>query len=378
MNNPIALFESLRRMYLRYINSPFDLRYADLSRERQTMLDRDGFIWREPLIEPVPVYKTCGHDFRMMAHGILDRSWGASAVDELADFVRCGLLRPDLEPYLHQQESFEACTVNGRDVVVTTGTGSGKTECFLLPILAALVRESANWGAPGARPPNWDWWDDRHRRFQGQNTRYGPRTPQRGHEDRALRPPAVRALLLYPLNALVEDQLIRLREALDSQTAHDWLDANRLGNRFYFGRYNKLTPVSGDSSDNSNIARLRKELKEVQLHAQRAAGTPDAKRYFPAMDGAEMWSRWDIQDHPPDILITNYSMLNIMLMRTVESGIFEQTRRWLEADEGHIFHLVVDELHSYRGTPGTEVAYLLRVLLDRLVPTCRNQRSLQS
>lgn len=55
-----------------------------------------------------------------------------------------------------------------------------------------------------------------------------------------------------------------------------------------------------------------------------------------------------------------------MLMRDIESPIFALTRRWLEADTDHIFHLVVDELHTYRGTPGTEVAYILRVLLDRL------------
>ncbi len=79
-----------------------------------------------------------------------------------------------------------------------------------------------------------------------------------------------------------------------------------------------------------------------------------------------MWSRRDMQDHPPDILITNYVMLNIMLMRAVEAPIFDQTRQWLRANPSHIFHLVVDELHSYRGTPGTEVAYLVRVLLDRL------------
>ena len=79
-----------------------------------------------------------------------------------------------------------------------------------------------------------------------------------------------------------------------------------------------------------------------------------------------MWSRWDMQDHPPDILITNYSMLNIMLMRGVEASIFDQTRQWLQADPSHVFHLVVDELHTYRGTPGTEVAYLIRVLLDRI------------
>ncbi len=73
-----------------------------------------------------------------------------------------------------------------------------------------------------------------------------------------------------------------------------------------------------------------------------------------------------MQEAPPDALVTNYSMLNIMLMRDVETSIFDLTRAWLEADASHVFHLVVDELHAYRGTPGTEVAYILRVLLDRL------------
>ena len=86
-----------------------------------------------------------------------------------------------------------------------------------------------------------------------------------------------------------------------------------------------------------------------------------------------MWSRWDMQSTPPDIMITNYSMLNIMLMRSVEEEIFEKTRHWLAndplRDTNHperVFHLIVDELHSYRGTPGTEVAYILRLLLNRL------------
>lgn len=73
-----------------------------------------------------------------------------------------------------------------------------------------------------------------------------------------------------------------------------------------------------------------------------------------------------MQDAPPDILITNYSMLNVMLMREIETPIFDLTRQWLAADTANVFHLVVDELHSYRGTPGTEVAYILRVLYERL------------
>jgi hypothetical protein len=73
-----------------------------------------------------------------------------------------------------------------------------------------------------------------------------------------------------------------------------------------------------------------------------------------------------MQDTPPDIFITNYSMLNIMLMRAIESSVFDRTRQWLEGSPDRTFFLVVDELHTYRGTPGTEVAYLLRMLLDRL------------
>src|SRR5690606_36346779 len=69
---------------------------------------------------------------------------------------------------------------------------------------------------------------------------------------------------------------------------------------------------------------------------------------------------------PPDIFITNYSMINIILMREAEDSIFEETKRWLRESPEHVFHIVIDELHSYRGTAGTEVAYLLRLLLQRL------------
>lgn len=83
-------------------------------------------------------------------------------------------------------------------------------------------------------------------------------------------------------------------------------------------------------------------------------------------DTAELWDRWSMQETPPDILITNYSMLNIMLFRKQENNIFEQTKKWLDEDDNNVFHLVIDEMHTYRGTAGTEVAYLLRLLLNRL------------
>ena len=79
-----------------------------------------------------------------------------------------------------------------------------------------------------------------------------------------------------------------------------------------------------------------------------------------------MCGRWDMLESPPDILITNFSMLNVMLMRQREEPMFQATREWLEASEDNHFTLVVDELHMYRGTSGSETALLLHNVLGRL------------
>lgn len=361
MTNPVSIFEGMRDTYLRYLDSPFDLRYDSLVAERRGLLDRDGRLYRRPLIEPAPPYASSNRDFATAASKIFDGSLSQRLIGDISDFVSQGLFVPGRELYAHQFEALDASMRQHKDVIVTSGTGSGKTECFLLPLAAALVAESDRWGAPGPIPAEHQWWD--HGGPAGQ--RYHPRISQRGHEDPVTRPPAMRALIMYPLNALAEDQLVRLRLGFDSLSARTWLDSNRQGNRLYFGRYTGRTPVSGDPSSGTKLTELRNELRSMALDAAAVGGT-DAAKFFQSMDGAEMWSRWDMQDSPPDILITNYSMLNIMLMRSVESGIFDATRDWLALDQQNVFHLVVDELHTYRGTPGTEVAYLLRVLLDRL------------
>ena len=254
MSNPIAIFEDLRNTYLRYLDSPFDLRYSDLVAERRAILDVDGRLYRQPLIEPVPAYRPCGETFPQAVQALLGAAWPQSTIADLSAFVSQGLFPPGREMYTHQREAFEESVVRGRDVVVTTGTGSGKTECFLLPVAAALIRESTGWQPPNPRPAQWDWW--RHSVPQGGRRSFSPRLAQRVHE---IRESAIRALILYPLNALVEDQLARLRAGFDGGPSRTWLQANRAGNRYYFGRYTGRTYGSGRRSA-AATSKLRDEL----------------------------------------------------------------------------------------------------------------------
>ena len=344
MANPIKVFNRIREELFRYYGTPFRLGDHHVESERLAMLDREGMTWREPWVEPVLEYRLTGQ----AVHGAL---YEAGAPDELADFALQGLLDPSFtDIFTHQRDAVRSA-ISGRNVVVTAGTGSGKTEAFLLPLVASLLSESQGW--TGTSPSGPRWWEGS-----------GQFVPQRVNETG--RSSAVRAVLLYPMNALVEDQVGRLRRALDSPNARAWLDENRGGHRFYFGRYTGATPVSGRPTNSGKRQLLRSTLKDSAARYERWKFDPERRYFLASPDGAEMRSRWDSQAHPPDILITNYSMLNVMLLRDIEKPIFEQTRRWLAADPSHVFHLIVDELHMYRGTAGSEVAYLVRKLLHRL------------
>lgn len=359
MHDVIGAYLRLEQMYRLYLKSAFPLRSPALSEERDAVLMRQGSLCQPPLIEPVPVYKSSRRKLDDAAQQL------PAAYADLALLGR-RLFPAERELYSHQWESLEKVIVKGQDLVVTTGTGSGKTECFLLPLFAQLAYESRAWPAAAAEPVRRFWW-------RAQPTaRNGDRVAQWGHIHR---PAALRAIILYPLNALVEDQLRRLRTALDHPSIHHWLDKQRGGNRITFGRYTGQTPLSGIKDHAQRVGQLRDVLREmdehyraVQQEVQAGKRDPEVLDYSPRPDGGEMWSRWDMQETPPDILITNYSMLNIMLMRSIEQDMFEQTRAWL-AEPGHPerqFFLIIDELHAYRGTPGTEVAYILRLLLTRL------------
>ena len=331
MNDPIKIYNEIRSSYYKYIGSGLPFFREEYNQERNILIKETGTLSQPPIIEIVPKYheKATLRDFCVV-----------EGVDqELDDFVNCGLFSQsgpiERKLYDHQYEALRAAHIEHKSIVVTTGTGSGKTECFLLPIIADLVKESRYWGRQRNR--------------------------------------AMRTMILYPLNALAEDQMIRLRKALNSRNdnqngALDWLDKNRNGNRFYFGRYTGATPFSGIKEKVRNKLLEEKRRLIRDWNAAKNSGEKELLYHIPCMEGdsSEMWDRFSMQDSAPDILITNYSMLNVMLMRDNELKIFEDTRRWLAEDKNNVFHLVIDELHTYRGTAGTEVAYLLRILLDRL------------
>ncbi|GHG09711.1 hypothetical protein GCM10017783_22760 [Deinococcus piscis] len=348
MNDPLAIQSRLERIYRLYVESAFPLKYEGLAAERRQLLQEVGTLAQPALIEPVPTYPSSGLTLEAAA-----KSLGTEYRD-LAPLA--GPLFPAGRTlYQHQWQALQG-SLEGQDVVVTTGTGSGKTESFMLPLLAALAAESRKWPAPQPQPEEHSWW-------QGK----GERLAQWGH---STRPHAIRGLILYPLNALVEDQLRRLRSVLDAPEVTAWMDRERKGNRFTFGRYTSLAPLAGPI-DEKRTEKLREILREREAEWRRVSekfrGHNGGHQYhFPNPESGELWSRWDAQETPPDLLITNYSMLNIMLMRALEQGMFEQTKQWLAADPSHVFHLVVDELHAYRGTPGTEVSYILRLLFERL------------
>lgn len=344
----IGTFESLREAFFRYYDSPFGLADEQLQRERRDLLDRPGGVYQRPLIEVRPQYRSAG---RSLAESVQL----AGLPDECAELFAAGLIPPGRQLYTHQEASLIAGTASHRNVVITAGTGSGKTESFLLPVLASLVEESRGWQGSGVTNPS-RWWNSALPAF----------APQRKGESG--RRAAIRTMILYPMNALVDDQLIRLREALDSDAVRDWLVRNRRGHHFFFGRYTSATPVTGAPSSNLAVQELVRYLRETDKLGEQAGKSDDpAQRYFvPRLDGAEMVSRWDMGEAPPDILITNYSMLNIMLLRERDARFFDSTREWLFSDPSHRFTLVVDELHMYRGTAGTEVALLIRSLKHRL------------
>lgn len=350
VTNPVRVYDGLKDAYLRYIDTQFWLRSPELMRERRTLLADTGHLFTDVLLEPVLPYDGTDDLEALLAEAGIDE-WAGTLVGQalLGDYTKAGdphRLRSHQAEALRQ--SLQPGLAAGRNVVVTSGTGSGKTESFLLPILTRLVAESVHWPQDNAVE---EWWTPGARGWASVRSC-------------SQRPAAARAMILYPTNALVEDQITRLRRAIRTIATNG-------GRQLWFGRYTGATLGSGDlptrPRDRRRVDAAAQELRAMAAAYDSlvtAAGVDLAQ--FPDPRQGEMLTRWDMVADPPDVLVTNYSMLNVMLMRGVEEPLFEATRTWLARDERNVFSLVVDELHLYRGTQGSEVAMIVRNLLSRL------------
>ena len=253
---PSLVARELREVLLEYLSTTFALSEDAARQELVRFLTHpEGGVFRGPFLR----VRT---PLRQVPNG-----W-VPPLDWLPDGFR---------PYVHQARAFERLSSRGREpqpVIVTTGTGSGKTEAFLYPIIDHCLRERAA-GRQG-----------------------------------------VKALLLYPMNALAADQARRLAELLHTDP--------RLGG-VTAGLY-----VGGDG--------------------RHETVGPDH-----LIDRRSVLRAW-----PPDILLTNYKMLDLLLSRPEDRGLWEAN------EPGTLRYVVLDEFHTYDGAQGTDVAMLLRRLGARL------------
>ena len=234
-----------------------------------------GSLLADPVVEAAFGWKLSNIQMLELSRNGFLRSELVSAMDKPAREFHEYRFPADRQPFKHQLECWRYLLDEvPRSVLVASGTGSGKTECFLVPILEDLARECAE------------------------------TDPLTG----------VRALFLYPLNALINSQRDRLRA---------W--CNGFGNDIRFCLYNGETDET------------------VSADKQRTAG-------------AEQISRRAVRESPAPILVTNSTMLEYMLVRTEDQPILEQSR-------GKLRWIVLDEAHTYIGSQAAEMALLLRRVL---------------
>ncbi len=388
-NDPIGAFEKIEKDYYLYFETSYKFSdrnplYKNLDARKNEELRKNDNLHKKPLCELTPKYVAENTDLVELCD---PRSHeykysGTSLPDNFADFIARGLMRDEdrtcllgrfatYNPYRHQFEMLCKGYGQGKNVLITSGTGSGKTESFMLPLLASLLSEAKAWhNTYGQQSYIANWW-------QNQEDSTAPTSKYKAcQRDGEQRPSAIRSLLLYPMNALVADQVGRLRKALDSDDVREFLDNQCGGHRIFFGSYNGSTLKEERKEDTKTSHELLVEIASQATGLANAANNgkcePDDIYVAPRLDSqsftSEMLVREDMQKTPPDILITNVSMLSIMLMRLEEQGMLDATRDYYTDPQNAnaVFHLVVDELHLHRGTAGAEVAYLLRMFLNRI------------
>ena len=279
--NPLESSAAITENYRRYLQSLISPRREGLAKAIQGAISEsvqsENGIVKGPFLEATPPYVTGKTIRELVEEGILSSEFMKLASNSFP------LDRPT---YAHQEQAIRKVAA-GRNLLIATGTGSGKTESFLLPIFNFLMRE----------------------------------------KERGELTPGVRALLLYPMNALANDQVKRIRELL-----LNYPDIT-------FGRY------TGETEGEPKVALDRYREMEGQ--------NPPVN---------ELISRERMQETPPNILLTNYAMLEYLLLRPEDHAIFNG------AHSSNWSFVVADEAHTYDGAHGVEVSMLLRKLRERVDP----------
>jgi DEAD/DEAH box helicase domain-containing protein len=323
-------------------------------RRRELLLDPDRkAVYTDPIYEIISRYPKSNISFEELIKncGIHESLQDKSKFKHLLKFFNSFS-----SLFAHQCDSIEAVFKKRKNLIVTTGTGSGKSLCFVLPVILNILLESI--GSSGRSPWRGNgtdkiphWWEESDSEFQ-------LKRKDTNHL------PALRCLIMYPLNALVQDQIETFRNQLNSDMAGEFFRDILNGERIYFGQYSGTTLGSGSRNSQKNLDKCRRGIK--QMCKEHANALDEHKHRIQSPFGSEIITRWDMQAHAPDILITNYSMLAIMLVREREQDMFRQTRDWLSKSDANKFYLVIDELHSYRGTAGSEISYILKAFLEKI------------
>lgn len=311
-----ALSKQLRFMY------PIDVVCPDSSIAKEVKRlfpigeedkERRHMFVKSAYVEAIPQYKPGRTLQELVEADVLHQS----TAEALSRYFNC----PIDKARLHEHQEASLISVkDGRNLLVCTGTGSGKTESFLIPVLDAIARERIE---------------------KGENY-----------------VPGVRAMILYPMNALVNDQVLRIRNLLKSAHASNGIEEIVGIKDITYGIY------TGDLATESREQDLE-ELDEQALNAINNATTVPVDHPFFSDDVVPKTeytrrSRWnsvdDGGDGPADILITNYAMLERLMLNPKTSSLFSQTWKFI----------ILDEAHTYDGSMGTEIAWLLKRLSYRV------------
>ena len=249
-------------------------------------------------------------------------------LEETAKALVGGLWKVPYAPYEHQYKSWDVL-LNQRtsddkpkSIVVTTGTGSGKTECFMMPLVSDLSQNAL--------------------------------------------PGEIQALFLYPLNALMEDQKERLEELLDNA---EKATGTKLSYTVYNGDLPEIEPKEIDDSEDA--MKLRSRIEQITGGKyEYYRPNPREKGYY-QLENAKykhmVYTRKAVRDTPPNIVLTNPTMLEYILLRGSDANLIiasKQSLRWV----------VIDETHSYTGAGAAELAMLLRRVLLAFNVSAQNIR----